>query len=383
MMLRFEHGALLAVAGLVAGLILTVGLNPLNTQTSSPQASLRLAVSQAVPEKAAPDNTPGVDLSVPEKIIEKAVQAVADVADLVAEVVAKIVSAPMNVAGVDTLTGVFSVEDVDLAHRLQRLKTTGALSKTFEKLGYDLDRVRSGNADVPRLFLASLPGDIRNIREARVRKSLFFKSVLPLILQANEEILRDRRRLWNIRFQLGLDRKPGPADRLWLMVMAERYKVKPGDFDALLKRVDVIPPSLALAQAAEESGWGTSRFVHEGNAVFGQWTFSNTGSLVPSRRDEDKFHRVRAFSSLLDSVRAYAHNLNTHKAYREFRRQRQELRLKGAPLDGLLMVDNLKSYSQRGEKYVDTIRTLIETNNLHRLDDARLRDGKSRPRPLI
>ena len=139
----------------------------------------------------------------------------------------------------------------------------------------------------------------------------------------------------------------------------------------------------ALAQAAEESGWGTSRFVHEGNAVFGQWTFSDSGSLVPARRDDDKFHRVRVFSSLLDSVRAYARNLNTHSAYRGVRRQRHELRLKGAPLDGLLMVDNLKSYSQRGEKYVETIRTLIETNNLHRLDDARLRDGKSRPRSLI
>ncbi len=379
MKLRFEHGALLAVAGLVAGLILTVGLNPLNTETSSPKVSLRLAVSQAVPEKMASVIVPGVDLSVPEKIVEKAAQAVAD---LVA-VVAKIVSAPMNVAGIDTLLGVFSVDDIDLAHRLQRLKTTGALSKKFKTLGYDLDRVRAGNAAVPRLFLASLPGDIRNIRETRVRKSLFFKSVLPLVLQANEEILRERRRLWSIHFQQSLDRKLGPADRLWLMVMAERYNVKRGDLDALLKRVDIIPPSLALAQAAEESGWGTSRFVREGNAVFGQWTFSDSGNLVPARRDDGKLHRIRVFSSLLDSVRAYARNLNTHGAYRGFRRQRHDLRLKGAPLDGLLLVNNLKSYSQRGEKYVETIRTLIETNNLHRLDDARLRDAKSGPRSLI
>jgi len=383
MKLRFEHGALLAVAGLVAGLILTVGLNPLNTETSSPKASLRLAVSQAVPEKMAggnvPGNVPGVDLSVPEKIVEQAAQAVAE---LVA-VVAKIVSAPTNMAGIDTLTGVFDVDDVDLVHRLQRLKTTGALSEKFDKLGYDLDRVRAGNATVPRLFLASLPGDIRNIREARLRKSLFFKSVLPLVLQANEEIMRDRRRLWNIHFQQSLDKKLGPADRLWLMVMAERYNVKRGDIDTLLKRVDIIPPSLALAQAAEESGWGTSRFIHEGNAVFGQWTFSESGNLVPARRDDGQVHRIRAFSSLLDSVRAYARNLNTHGAYREFRRQRHALRLKGAPLDGLLMVDNLKSYSQRGEKYVETIRTLIETNNLHRLDDARLRDEKPGPRSLI
>jgi Bax protein len=304
------------------------------------------------------------------------------VADFVA-VVAKIISAPTNIAGIDTLLGIFSVDDIDLDHRLQRLKTTGALSKKFKTLGYDLDRVRAGNAAVPRLFLASLPGDIRNIRETRVRKSLFFKSVLPLVLQANEEILRDRRRLWSIHFQQSLDRKLGPADRLWLMVMAERYNVKRGDLDALLKRVDIIPPSLALAQAAEESGWGTSRFVREGNAVFGQWTFSDSGNLVPARRDDGKLHRIRVFSSLLDSVRAYARNLNTHSAYRGFRRQRHDLRLKGAPLDGLLLVNNLKSYSQRGDKYVETIRTLIETNNLHRLDDARLRDAKSGPRSLI
>lgn len=379
MKLRFEHGALLAVAGLVAGLILTVGLNPLNTETSSPKASLRLAVSQAIPGKRASGNVAGVDLSISEKIVEKAAQAVAD---LVA-VMAKIVSAPMDMAGIDTLLGVFSVDDIDLAHRLQRLKTTGALSKKFKKLGYDLDRVRAGNAAVPRLFLASLPGDIKNIRETRLRKSLFFKSVLPLVLQANEEILRDRRRLWNIHFQRSLDRKLGPADRLWLMVMAERYGVKRGDIDALLKRVDIIPPSLALAQAAEESGWGTSRFAREGNAVFGQWTFSDSGNLVPAQRDDGKVHRIRVFSSLLDSVRAYARNLNTHGAYREFRRQRHALRSKGAPLDGLLMVDNLRSYSQRGEKYVETIRVLIETNNLHRLDDARLRDGESGPRSLI
>jgi len=380
MTIRFEHGALLAVAGLVTGLILTVGLNPLNTETSSPKASLRLAVSQPIPEKKAAPNAAGDVLSVPEMIVEKAAQAVAD---LVAGVAAKIVSTPRDMAGIDTLTGVYSVDDIDLAHRLQWLKTTGALSKTFKALDYDLDRVRSGTAAVPRLFLASLPGDIKNIRETRVRKSLFFKTVLPLILQANEEILRDRRRLWSIHFQKSLGKKLDPSDRLWLMVMEERYGVKRGALDALLKRVDIIPPSLALAQAAEESGWGTSRFVREGNAVFGQWTFSDNGSLVPSQRDDGKVHRVRTFSNLLDSVRAYARNLNTHPAYRKMRRQRHGLRLKGAPLDGLLMVENLKSYSQRGEKYIDAIRTLIETNNLHRLDDARLRDGTSQPRSLI
>jgi Bax protein len=177
--------------------------------------------------------------------------------------------------------------------------------------------------------------------------------------------------------------KTGPADRLWLMVMAERYGFERVSIEALLKRVDIIPPSLALAQAAEESGWGTSRFVREGNAVFGQWTYSNTGSLVPSRRDVGKKHRVRTFNSLLDSVRAYAHNLNTHRAYGKLRQLRNSLRLKGEPVEGLLLVDNIKSYSQRGEKYVKDIRNLIKGNNLHRLDDARLHDGMLKPRSLI
>ncbi len=370
MKISFEHGALFAVAGLVTGLFSAVVLNPLEIKTSAPKATLRLAISAPVPGPAY--------VPIPAEIFSHEIEAPA-----VAEKVLKAVTKTVKMAGIDTLIGFCSVDAVERDHRLQRLKTTGALSKTFKQLGYDLDLVRSGEAAVPRLFLASLPGDIRDIRETRVRKSLFFQTLLPLILRTNEEILRDRRRLWNLHFQQSLDQKQGPADRLWLMVMAERYGVKKNVIATLLKRVDIIPPSLALAQAAEESGWGTSRFVREGNAVFGQWTFSNTGSLVPAERDEDKNHKIRAFPNLLDSVRAYARNLNTHAAYRQLRKVRSDLRLKGAPLDGLLLVDKLKSYSQRGEKYVEGIRAMIEGNNLHRFDDALLRDGNSTPRPLI
>ena len=349
MKLRFEYAALLGVVGLTAGLVAAVVMNPLDRGTTSPGASMRLAVSHSFADA---DDLPRVSIA-------------------------------EEMAGIDSLTGVFSVSAVERYHRLSRMKTSGALSKTFKQLGYDLDRVRSGETAVPRLFLASLPGDIRHIRETSARKSLFFKTVLPLVLQVNEEILRDRRRLWNLHFQTSLGMKTGPADRLWLMVMAERYGFERVSIEALLKRVDIIPPSLALAQAAEESGWGTSRFVREGNAVFGQWTYSNTGSLVPSRRDVDKQHRVRTFNSLLDSVRAYAHNLNTHRAYGKLRQLRNSLRLKGEPVEGLLLVDNIKSYSQRGEKYVKDIRNLIKGNNLHRLDDARLHDGMPKPRSLI
>ncbi|NQV85031.1 MAG: glucosaminidase domain-containing protein [Rhodospirillales bacterium] len=380
MKLRFEYGALIAVASLTAGLVTAVVMNPLDKGTSSPGASLRLAVSQPVPAPVSPVfASPLMDISLfGVEVVEGGL-----ISSMVYGDGAPGSRTASKMPGIDTLTGAFSISTVDRYHRLHRMKTSGALSKTFKQLGYNLDRVGSGEADVPRLFLASLPGDIRQIRESSARKSLFFKTLLPLVLQANEEILRDRRRLWSLYFQTRLGKKPSAVDRLWLLVLSERYGFKTVSIDNLLKRVDVIPPSLALAQAAEESGWGTSRFVREGNAVFGQWTFSEAGGLVPTERDDDKQHRVKTFGSLLDSVRAYAHNLNTHKAYRKLRGLRHSLRLKGAPLEGLLLVDNIKSYSQRGEKYVEAIRGLIEANNLQRLDDARLNDGALKPRSLI
>ncbi|MEE8352006.1 MAG: glucosaminidase domain-containing protein [Rhodospirillales bacterium] len=371
---RFEHGALIAVVGLVFVLVMLVGLNPLNKQTSAPLAAPRLAVSVPAPAPVPPI----LETAASSEILTKATKVVAD---LVVGVVETFIPSLPRLAGVDTLTGVFYLDEDEKNYQERRLKTTVALSRTFKQLDYNLDRVRAGESGVPRLFLASLPGDLKDVRETGLRKSLFFKTVLPLVLQANEEILRDRRRLWNIHFHKSLGEKIVAADRLWLMMMAERYGVKSGSIKKLLNHVDIIPPSLALAQAAEESGWGTSRFVREGNAVFGQWTFSSTGSLVPRDRDEDKSHKVKAFSSLLDSVRAYARNLNTHGAYKQMRDIRSKLRQRGAPLDGLFMVDSMKRYSQRGEQYVKTIRVLIESNNLHRFDDARLRG--SAPGSLI
>ena len=313
----------------------------------------------------------------------KAARAAKAVANFVAELTTRIVPTPPKVAGIDTLIGAFSENSNDGDIKARFLKSPESLSETLNELGYDLNRVGAGEAEVPRLFLARLPGGLGNIREAQVRKLLFFKSLLPLILQANEEILRDRRRLWKIHYQQSLGQKPSPADRLWLEVMTERYGVKEGRIEKLLKRVDIIPPSLALAQAAEESGWGTSRFVIEGNAVFGQWTFSDTGGLAPKNRDKDKTHKIKAFPCLLDSVRSYIRNLNTHGAYAQMRRVRNSLRIIGAPLEGLMLAENIKRYSQRGEKYVEAIKDLIQSNKLHRLDDARLREASLPPRSFI
>ena len=267
-----------------------------------------------------------------------------------------------------------------LARPLRR-HTVHALSETFAGLDYDLESVISGEAEVPRLFLASLPVDMGAIREIEARKGLFFKAVLPLVLQANEEIRADRGRLWDLRFRLRAGEKLDAVDRLWLMVAADRYGVNAEDLDALARRMDVVPPSLALAQAAIESGWGTSRFALEGNALFGQWTFSATGDLVPLRREPGKTHRVRAFDSLLDSVRAYMRNLNTHRSYRAFREERSRMRRDGAPLDGSLLAGHLDRYSGKGETYVAMIRATIGGNGLGRFDDTRLRYPTRASRP--
>ena len=268
---------------------------------------------------------------------------------------------------------------VDLAGGNFVFPTATKLNDSFARIGYDLDSVVAGDARVPRVFLGSIPPDIAEIAPVGARKSVFFKSVLPLILQINEQILSDRCRLWTLRHRIAMGIRLGARERLWLVVLAKRYDVDRDDLDALLERVDTIPPSLALAQSAEESGWGTSRFVREGNALFGQLVFGADGHLVPRLRDAGKNHKIKAFDNLLHSVRAYAHNLNTHGAYGRFRRARAAARTDGRPLDGLALASTMIRYSERREAYVRSIRTIIRANDLGRLDDARLDENTLEP----
>ena len=151
----------------------------------------------------------------------------------------------------------------------------------------------------------------------------------------------------------------------------------------LLDRMDIIPPSLALAQSAEESGWGTSRFVREGNALFGQRVFSDDRHMAPARRDDGKTHSIKVFGAIIDSVRGYVDNLNTHRAYTAFRHDRAAMRASGRPVDAMALAGRLTHYSERGAGYIKTIRSIISVNRLRRLDDARLHDGKPGTEPVI
>ncbi|CCQ75698.1 glucosaminidase domain-containing protein [Magnetospira sp. QH-2] len=256
----------------------------------------------------------------------------------------------------------------------ERRPSVRLLEGTFARMGYSLDAVKSGGIGVPRLLLASIPGDMDELAEPKDRKALFLSSVLPLVLEVNDSIRADRVRLENIR-NLVQDHQRVPAlERLWLTTIAERYGRPETDFKGLLSRMDVVPPSLALAQAAVESGWGTSRFARDGNALFGQWTMARSDKgLVPQGRDKGKTHRIKAFDRLIDSVAGYMHNLNTHRAYGDFRRQRSTQRRTGGALSGHDLAGTLGKYSERGQHYIDTLRRVIDANDLRRLDDAQLR----------
>ena len=245
------------------------------------------------------------------------------------------------------------------------------LAQVIDRLSYDLNAVIAGDSMVPKVFLVSLPADMATLTDASLRKLVFLKSILPLILKVNNEILIERKRLLELKKKIDNGKSLNAVDRLWLVMISERYKTHRDNISLLLKRLDIVPPSLALAQAATESGWGTSRFTIAGNALFGEWTYAE-GNLVPESREDGKEHMIKKFSSLSDSIRSYLLNLNTHRAYREFRELRAKLRKIGAPLEGIVLVDKLHRYSERGIAYVREIRGLIKFNKLDFLDNARL-----------
>ena len=251
---------------------------------------------------------------------------------------------------------------------------TKKLKILFDKIGYRLDTVRS-HRQVPRLFLAAVPKDLPKLREPAERKNVFVMMILPLVLHVNELILQTRAQVKVLQQKRNSGKLIAIEEQKFLKKLAGEYGLKKPDIDQMLKHVDIIPPSLALAQSAEESGWGTSRFAREGNALFGQRTWHSTTGLVPEKREEGKKYKVRAFDHLLDGVKAYARNLNAHPYYREFRERRAEMRKSvDQTIDGMKLVPTLTRYSERGEDYIATIQELIRFNQFTVFDETKLLD---------
>ena len=240
------------------------------------------------------------------------------------------------------------------------------IKQLFEDTGYKLNDVRK-NKLVKPVALDSFPREIKMIENTKKRKELFLQIVLPLVLQENNNIRLDRKRLFSIINKSNNTN----VEKKWLEKKYKQYGIPSKDLLTLKIRMDEIPVSLALAQAAKETGWGTSRFAQEGNALFGQWTWSGEG-LRPKEADETKGHKVMKFNILQASVRAYQRNLNTHKTYREFRLARAQLRDEGKKLDSIVLSKYLDEYAETGQEYVKILRKIIDQNDLKDFDDAKL-----------
>ena len=257
------------------------------------------------------------------------------------------------------------------------------VGELFEELGYTPETWAAGIREVPRVYLTTIAPRWRDRVSAEVtvleKKRIFFRALAPLVLRSNEFILRDRARLE----ELGPGGDLNSDDRLWLSELAVAYGVvKDADaaldaavLDELLVRVDVVPVSLALSQCAEESGWGTSRFAAEGNALFGQWSWGGKGIKPLQQREGMGDYRIAAFETPLQSVMAYMRNLNTHNAYAGLRARRAELRAKGERISGFELAKTLDKYSERGAAYVESLHGIMRVNQLDPADDAFLGDG--------
>ena len=242
----------------------------------------------------------------------------------------------------------------------------------FNDLGYDLKGVRAGQKVKP-IYLTKLPRDLKTLGNTKDKRDLFIRILLPLVLDENNKIIDDRKKLFKI-----LSKNFNTAgERVWLKRRFKEYKIDDQDLSKLKMRMDIIPVSIAIAQAANESGWGTSRFALEGNALFGQWTWSKKG-LSPKNQDSNTTHKVLQFQILKASVKAYKNNLNTHNAYKEFREERAKIREKDNVINGLLLVKYLKNYASIGEKYTAILADIIRKNSLTDFDNADLLPTKTK-----
>jgi Bax protein len=245
------------------------------------------------------------------------------------------------------------------------LKTQTVLN-LFKDVDYDLSQVRNKKLVKP-IYFTQFPKDLDELQSTRLKKETFIKIVLPLIVAENEKIIADRKKLKlisNKKFTTDLEKQ-------WLRQKLLEYKVKKGNMEELLVRMDIIPTSIALAQAAKESGWGTSRFALEGNAIFGQWTWSGKG-IAPLDRASNKKHKILKFPILRASVKAYQNNLNTHKSYSNFREKRMVMRQKNKNISGLELTETLNNYAQTGAEYTKILIQIIKQNRLTDFEPVRL-----------
>ena len=264
----------------------------------------------------------------------------------------------------------------DLPSDTVRLSAS-TIEQLFKETDYNLKDVRKTKLVKP-VKLSLLPNEMKMIESTKKRKNLFIQIILPLVLEENNRIKLNRKKLFSI---LNKNHNSN-AEKKWLNEKFKQYGVLNKDLSTLKMRMDTVPVSLAIAQAAKETGWGTSRFALEGNALFGQWTWSGEG-IKPANADHNATHKVMKFKILKSSIRAYQRNLNTHSGYKEFRMARAALRDNRRNLDGLILATYLNKYAETGTEYVKIIKQIIKQNNLTDFDKVKLLPSSIQLKSLI
>ena len=245
--------------------------------------------------------------------------------------------------------------------------SASTIEELFNQNKYDLKKVKKTKLVNIGNKIHRLPKELKNIENTKKRKELFIKIVLPLIIEENTRIKLDRKKLFVILNKSNNSN----SDKKWLKEKFKQYGVKNNDLATLKIRMDEIPVSLAIAQAAKETGWGSSRFAQEGNALFGQWTWSGDG-IKPAGVDKDAKHKVARFKVLKASVKAYQRNLNTHSSYKEFRKERAIQRDNYGKLNSLELVKYLDKYAETGVEYTKILKKIIRQNYLTEFDDVKI-----------
>jgi len=239
--------------------------------------------------------------------------------------------------------------------------------KILAKKGVDLDKIKETGV-VPRVFFIKLPADLVEIKGTQEGNKLFIKVMLPVILLANERIHADRQKL----IKLNNKAKLTAAEEKWLAKLHKDYGSKDLSIEELLKKVDIVPVSLALAQSAQESWWGTSRFALEGNALFGERRDDAEG-MIPQQLPKGENYSIRKFESLYKSVKSYMDSINRAKEYKHLRTIRAELRAQNKEISGHALAHGLGQYSQQGNHYILYIQAVIKDNEFEKLDSVKLK----------
>ena len=248
-----------------------------------------------------------------------------------------------------------------------KILTSDLLEEKLDNRLFDIDYIKKSKK-VPNIVITKFPNDFKNIYSSSLRKELFIKVALPLIVKENENLISKNLKIEKLKNKFDLINK---REALWLRKKMEEYKVSNNSIGELLMKIDAIPVSIALSQAAVESGWGSSRFASEGNALFGQYVWGDKKGIVPEERSEDEIYKIKSFKNLKSSVSSYMKNLNSNFHYDEFRLNRYVMRKNEIALDGIYLSEFLYNYSTEKD-YPEKIKNIIQSNDLDDFDEVRI-----------